>query len=136
MLASSMNVSNYENTHKTCTQLLFSYYLAICVGRRCNVEYMRALMYVERLDGEENKTVPASQLMTLEGNTLGSFIKELPYVYLNKNAASDVKINEFDKLASEMEAFRKQAAEDARRIEDLQNQLVEIQKQRGGCSIL
>ena len=92
---------------------------------------MRGVKYVESLDGENDAIANLSVLTTIEGKPLSTFINELPFMNLTPGKANDVKFDNFDKLAEQMEEFRKKAAEDSERIAKLQAELANAKKSGG-----
>ena len=115
-----------------CIVLIICIYItAIPEHMRSNIVFMRGVKYVESLDGENDAITNLSVLTTIEGKPLSTFINELPFVNLTPGKANDVKFDNFDKLAEQMEEFRKKAAEDSERIAKLQAELIDAKKSGG-----
>ena len=97
---------------------------------RCRIEFLRGIQFVESLDGEDNALIDSSNLMTLEGNTMLSFISEVTEVNLTKGKATNLETDRFDQLTKLVEQFMIQAQKDQKRIDELQQQLLKVINER------
>ena len=93
---------------------------------RCHITFLCGVNFVENLDGEDDALIDSSELTTLEGTSLWSFITdELLFVYLTPGVANDLDIYHFDMMTDIIKEFMKKAREDAERMHELQLELVQ-----------
>ena len=93
---------------------------------------MRAVKYVEDLDGEDDKIGNLTELTTIQNQTLDNFIKEMPFVNLTPNKAKDVETASYEQLSEGMESYRKKASEDTKRIAILEADLEKAKANKDG----
>ena len=117
---------NSNRQKDECISNSFFFILAIPQHMRCHITFLCGVNFVESLDGEDDTLIDSSELTTLEGTSLWSFITdELLFVYLTPGMANDLEIYQFDKMTDIIKEFMKKAREDAERMHELQLELVQ-----------